>query len=142
MTKYYLHYNEEKESVLDDILGRYKGKVVVVDVWATWCGPCIEASGKIKKVKEKLGEDDVVFVYLTNESSDLDKWNEFIDYLGGEQYYLYDNQYQKIANDFSIQEIPSYLVFGRDGRLRERNLGGYMGNEKLTEWIKNALNDQ
>lgn len=142
LTTYYLHYDKEKNNLLDDILQRYKGKVVIIDFWATWCGPCIEAFGKIKKVKEKFAEEDVVFVYLTDETSDLNKWNDFTEYLGGEQYYLYNNQYGAISNEFSIKEIPSYLVFGKDGRLKEKSLGGYMGNDTLTDWIQNALKDR
>jgi len=137
--QYYLSYDQLKESVLQDILLRYKGKVVVVDVWATWCGPCIEASGKIKKVKEQYSEDDVAFVYLTNESSDQNQWKEFADFIGGEHYYLYNNQYKKINKQFSIETIPSYLIFGKDGQLEEKNLGGYMGNDKLIEWIERGL---
>jgi thiol-disulfide isomerase/thioredoxin len=134
-----LIYDQSKESVLQDILGRYKGKVVVVDVWATWCGPCIEASGKIKSVKEKFSEDDVVFVYLTDEGSDQHRWKELADFIGGEHYYLYRNQYKNINKQFSIETIPSYLIFGKDGQLVEKYLGGYMGNEKLTEWLNAVL---
>lgn len=137
--QYYLSYDQSKESVLQDILHHYKGKVVVIDVWATWCGPCIEASGKIKRVKEKYSEDEVSFVYLTNETSDQNKWKEFADFIGGEHYYLYNNQYEKINKQFSIETIPSYLIFGKDGQLEEKNLGGYMGNNKLIEWIEKAL---
>lgn len=137
--QYYLSFDKENGSVFNDILDRYKGKVIVFDFWATWCGPCIEASGKIKSVKEKFQHEDVVFVYITNESSDRNRWVELADYIGGEHYFLYNNQSREINTEFSIQAIPSYLIFGKDGRLVEKSLGGYMGNDKLSEWIEKAL---
>jgi len=140
--KYYLPFGKEKEAVLSDILLRHKGQVVVMDFWATWCGPCIEAFDKIKPIKSLYANTkDVVFVYLAEESSDQDRWNEFVNFLGGEHYYLYKNQSAYIHKQYGIEYIPSYLIFDKKGELIEKSLGEYMGNEKLTEWIEKGLKE-
>ncbi|MNK14503.1 Thioredoxin [compost metagenome] len=139
---YYLPFQEKKASVMSDILSRYKNKVIVIDFWATWCGPCIEAFDKIKEVKDKYSENnDVIFLYITDKSSDKSKWEEYNKIIPGEHYYLYNNQIQNIQQQFGIKTIPSYLIFNKKGELSNKSLGGYMGNNKLEEWIEKALID-
>lgn len=138
--KYHFPFGKNQKFVFDDIISRYKGKVIIIDFWATWCGPCIEAHGEMKHVKAKYAHrDDVAFLYVTNESSDLGKWNDYIHVLGGEHYYLSDAQYEVICDHYNIRFIPTYMVFNRSGNLSEINTGGYMGNDKLVEWIEKAF---
>ncbi|WP_226995407.1 TlpA disulfide reductase family protein, partial [Candidatus Symbiothrix dinenymphae] len=64
------------EKLLGTILANYKGKVAVVDFWATWCGPCLQANKEIKPLKEELSGKDVVYIYLTGETSPLSLWRK------------------------------------------------------------------
>ncbi|MGJ1195095.1 TlpA family protein disulfide reductase [Sphingobacterium spiritivorum] len=140
--KYYFAFEKSKISVMNDIIAKYKDKVIVVDFWATWCGPCIEAFDKIKEVKKRFATcDDVIFVYLTDETSDYTGWNNHVNLLGGEHYYLYNNQSSLISDKYGIKYLPSYLIFNKKGELSEKSIGGYMGNEKTIEWIENALKE-
>lgn len=52
--KYYLPFKKEQDIVFDNIINQYKGKVIVMDFWATWCGPCLAAFSEIKKNKRKI----------------------------------------------------------------------------------------
>lgn len=139
-SKYYLPFHHSQDSILPDILSEYEGKVIIIDLWATWCGPCIENFDKIKWVKDQFkNQDDLVFVYLTDESSERSRWESFTDIVSGEHYYLYNEQYKLIAEEFDVQYIPSYLLFNKKGELYQKSLGEYMGNEKLMQWIEATL---
>lgn len=138
---YYLPFSEDTDSIFSNILSLYNGKVVFVDVWATWCGPCLVGFSQLKGVKERYAaRDDVVFVYLTNESSDIAKWTEFVKAVGGEHYYLYNHQQASIGNQFNFKYIPTYLIFDKNGALTASHKDGTnLESEKAILWIESAL---
>ncbi len=126
------------ENILATILDKYKGKAVVVDIWATWCGPCKAGHSQMKPLKEELKNEDVVFIYLTGPTSPADTWQKMIGSIDGDHYYLTKEQYSYILNKHESQGIPTYLVFDREGRLTFKNIGT-TSNKNMKEEIEKAL---
>ena len=69
------------DSLLQVITRPYRGKMVLVDMWNTWCGPCMRAMKSLKPLKEELKE--VVYLYIVDETSPEGKWKVMIPDIPG-----------------------------------------------------------
>lgn len=99
-------------------LSDFKGKVVLVDVWATWCGPCRGEIPHLKKLEQDMYGKDVVFLGVSvDEAKDKQKWLDFIDQekLGGIQ--LHASGWSKITKDYKIKGIPRFMLFDKNGNI-------------------------
>jgi thiol-disulfide isomerase/thioredoxin len=127
-----------EDKVFDAILAGYKGKVVLVDFWATWCGPCIMAHKQLNPLKTEWSGKDIVYLYLTGETSPIATWYKTIPDIHGEHYRVSNNQFNYWYKKFEIRGIPSYFVYDRDGKQTYRALG-FPGVNKLKEEVEKNL---
>lgn len=102
-----------------DILKKYEGKVIYLDIWSLGCGPCRMAMPLSKKLKEKLKEYPVEFVYITVDNYTDKLWNEvFKVSLGQENHYRFEKGFDaKLLEAFSIMAVPTYLMIDKEGKL-------------------------
>jgi thiol-disulfide isomerase/thioredoxin len=128
----------EKEKLMETIVSQYKGKVVVVDFWATWCGPCMQAIKEIKPLKEELHEKNIVFVYIAEPSSPVELWKTKILGIDGDHYYLTEGEKKYLSNHFQIKAIPTYLIFDTKGELKHQ-ITAYPGNTEMRKMIEELL---
>ena len=128
----------DAEKLFEEIIKPYKGKVVVVDFWNTWCLPCLSAIKKIEPLKSgELSSDDIVWLYLADESSPETAYNERIQNIKGVHFRLSAEQSKVIKRQFGITGIPAYVLVDRDGNyaLREE-----LGNiEQMKKILKEEL---
>ena len=127
--------------VLSVLAKNYEGKVVVIDFWATWCGPCRQAMKLIDEIKPELQKKGVVFVYLTGETSPLAKWQEMIANIDGDHYRLTKKQWGELCGNLGLLGIPSYMILNKDGSTAYDNFktGGYPGSDVLQNQAEVAL---
>ena len=126
------------QQVINAIVSKYKNKVVLVDLWATWCAPCLEAMKQFKSTKKQFLHQDVVFVYITNSSSPRKLWAEKIEGIGNEHYYLTDAQWTALMNQYDFEGIPSYLLFNKAGGVVNQ-FTAFPGADKIKEMINRLL---
>ena len=127
-----------QEKLLDAIVANYRGKVVLVDFWATWCGPCMVAMKSILPMKDEMKGKDVVFLYLTGETSPLGDFTKTYPTITGEHYRMNNAQWRYMCDTYEIPGIPTYMVYDRQGKLIERFLG-FPGVDKIRETVENGL---
>jgi thiol-disulfide isomerase/thioredoxin len=111
------------EDILQTILDRYKGKVVLIDLWATWCGPCRAGHKAMAPMKEQMKGQNIQFVYITSPSSPLNAWQEMIKDIDGDHYYLTKEQYDYILNHFESEGIPTYAIYNISGEQTYKTIG-------------------
>ncbi len=118
-------------------LADLKGKVVLVDFWATWCGPCVAKMPSILSTYEQYKADgfEVVGISLDDDRASLDQfieqnkipWPQMFD---GK---AWDNEF---AQKFGISGIPATFLIGKDGKIAATNLMGDELNQKVGELLQ------
>ena len=136
---FYLPWPElDGNAVMKKILEKHRGKVVFLDIWATWCGPCRMGHEQMKPMKEQYAGKDVVFVYITPPSSPVGTWREMITEIDGEHYYLSKEQCKDIMTTLQSEGFPTYAVYDRNGNMTFKEIG-LTGNSTYSSAIDNAL---
>ena len=126
--------------LIDAIVSNYEGKVIVIDFWATWCVPCIMAIKTSQEIKKEMLNENVVFVYITDESSPKEQWEKKIIGIGGEHYYLNKEEWESISfsDKYGFKGIPTYLIFDKNGILKHK-FTSHPGNAKMQAMIEELL---
>ena len=127
------------ENTLQTILDKYKGKTILIDIWATWCGPCKFGHEKMKPLKEELNGKDIVYIYLTSPTSNYEEWKKYIADISGEHYFLTEEQYRYISKQYGCTGIPFYAIYNSKGEQTYKQQG-FSSVEAIREALEKALN--
>ena len=99
-----------------DILNKHKGKTLVIEVWASWCGDCVKAMPKIKELQ--ANNPTVSYLFISMDKT-ADKWKAGIEKheLKGEHFMANDQMKGVFAKAVDVDWIPRYIVVDKDGKI-------------------------
>ena len=111
-------YLENKDGVFMS-LNDFKGKILYIDIWASWCGPCRKQFPYAEKIKEQLSKQQlkkINFIYISIDN-DYDKWNKSLESLNldGYQFISPANKPNSAGHYFNVSSIPRYILINKNG---------------------------
>ncbi len=117
---------------LEGALPDFKGKLVIVDFWASWCGPCKESFPAMNELQKKYG-DKLVIVAVNLDESAPDK-EAFLKENAADFTVVRDVK-QKLVDQVEIGTMPSSFVLGRDGKVQFVHKG-FFGSESKKKYVE------
>lgn len=121
-------------------LSDLKGKVVYLDFWATWCGPCKQQLPHGKKLKSQFEGKDVVFLYISTDK-DRTQWENFVkkEQLPGIHLIAQGPAAQTIGQQYQVRGIPKYFIIDRNGNIANSKPRRPSEQPFVTQQIEEAL---
>ena len=117
-------------------LSDFKGKVVILDFWATWCGPCIASMPGMQKMVNKYKDDpNVKFLFVDTWQTEDDKVanaKKFIADKGYNEFHVLMDNEDKVVSSYKVTGIPTKFIIGKDGNIKFKEIG-FDGEENLVK---------
>ena len=104
-------------------LGDFLDKVILLNIWATWCGPCREEMPTLDRLQAKLGGPDFEVVALSIDRAGIGVVSAFYDEIGVQQLAKYIDESSRTAGELNAVGLPTTLLIDREGREIGRHVG-------------------
>ena len=133
----------EAEQLWRSLIEPYKGKVISVDFWGTWCAPCRAELPAMKEMAGKHADKDAVFIFFAARSPE-NSWLNVIREAGLTapnivHFNLPDEQMGLLVDKFGVSGYPTHILVGRDGKIIKGTLGSPLHDNTLETTIGELL---
>jgi thiol-disulfide isomerase/thioredoxin len=118
------------------------GKLLYIDVWATWCGPCIKEMPALKELVKEYAKKNIEFVSISVDyQSDYEKWRKMVPEknVGGIQLYDSEGLNSSFMKAFSVGLIPRFMMLDDEGKIITAN-APRPSSKEVREYIDAQLN--
>lgn len=134
----------QKDTIINYLKNKYKGNVLYINIWGTWCSACYHSFENTPDLKHRLKGKDIVYIYLCWNCNKV-KWEEAKNKkaIKGEHIFLTTEQFIGLNEIFNINSIPRYIIIDRNGRIINENalspISVEFMQQELVDQIINAL---
>lgn len=129
-------YAGQQNQWLDTLdLKEYKNKVVYLDFWASWCGPCRKSFPWLNKMQEKYKTRGLVVIGI-NLDRDIKVAEQFLTKIPA-QFLLFSDPTGALGKEYKLQGMPSSYIFNGNGELSDKHIG--FTKSKVDEYEKNIV---
>ena len=118
-------------------LEQYKGQVVLLDFWATWCPPCIKEIPKLKKVYEKYKDQNFQIIGVSLDRT-MPPLAAYVQDEGLAWVHYWDEN-RNVRNQYGVTAIPTAFLIDGEGIIRKASLGGFDVDSAVAELLKESL---
>jgi thiol-disulfide isomerase/thioredoxin len=138
--------SEKEQEILGDfwdiLKEKYKGKVLYIDIWTTWCGPCRSEIPYAIELHEYYKNKPLAFVNICM-SSNKDVWEETIkkNHIAGDNYYLNKSQARLFRDKIHFQGYPTYLIIDKNGILTDESAPRPSSDKKIKAKLDKLLEE-
>ncbi len=99
-------------------LSSFKGRVLYIDVWATWCGPCKREIPHLQQLEQEYHGKDIEFISISTDR-DINAWKNFLEKetMSGLQLHQSDNPSENMSNLYMVNSIPRFILIDKQGKI-------------------------
>lgn len=120
----------------------FKGKVIYIDTWATWCGPCKAEIPALQKLEEEYHDKNIQFISISTDQS-MQNWIDFLKKqpMGGLQAHNTQNTSASISALYKVNSIPRFILINQDGKIVTANAPRPSSGEEIRALLNRILNN-
>jgi thiol-disulfide isomerase/thioredoxin len=120
----------------------YRGKVIYIDTWATWCGPCKREIPSLKQLEEEFHGKNVQFISVSTDK-DVNAWKNFIakEQMGGLQLHQSEKFEETISKLYVVNSIPRFIIIDESGNIVNVDAPRPSSGEQIRQILNNLLAD-
>lgn len=123
-------------------ISSYKGKVVYIDTWATWCGPCKREIPHLHELEESMKAENVVFLSVSTDK-DINAWKNFLQtqQMTGNQLHQSDDPETSMSKMYNVDSIPRFILVDEEGKIVSANAPRPSSGEQIRDMIRAVARD-
>ncbi|MDB4835201.1 TlpA family protein disulfide reductase [Cyclobacteriaceae bacterium] len=110
---------EKSAATLKELVQKHKGKVLYIDIWASWCGPCMSEMKPAKSLKEHFAiQQPIEFIYINLDKKEA-RWKNAIQAksITGTHIFASRALENDLEKNYGAKSIPRYIIFNKNGEL-------------------------
>jgi thiol-disulfide isomerase/thioredoxin len=131
-----LAFLDSKQEIVE--LNNYKGKLVMLNFWATWCNPCKEEMPSLDSLKSNEVLDNLEIFPINIGKDNLKKSQKFFREINIENLEIYFDNPVTLAKELSLRGVPTTIIFNKKGQEFARIIGSIDFSDKsFIEWLSN-----